>query len=300
MIDALTGASDVELAIANSIWLRDDFKVLQEFIDVSRKQYDAETATLDFNDPKAAGNINEWVGEKTKGKIPTIVDPPIADDVMMYLINAVYFKGSWSEKFDPKRTTDAPFTRLDGSTLPSRLMYREGRTLYSETPTEQAVDIPYGDSLYSMTVILPKQGSDVNALIAGLTPERWKSIVDGLKEKQGEIFLPRFTMSYEITLNDALSALGMGLAFTDRAEFNGIRAEGGLTISRVLHKSFVEVNEEGTEAAAVTSTEIKTTSMPIGFVVRCDRPFVVVIRRRAGNVPLFIGKVISPEAPANR
>lgn len=282
----------VTMQIANSIWYRNTFAFNKPFLDVAAGSFDATVTPLDFSD--AAGSmakINGWVDSKTNHRISAIVDRIDPDDVM-FLINAIYFKASWREKFDSGMTADAPFHGVAGD-HPVPLMHRQGSVSYAETPTYQAVDLAYGDSVFSMTVILPKPSSSVDAVAASLTKESWSALTGSFHVTLVQLALPRFKLEWEKKLNDDLQALGMRAAFSD-ADFTPMSPAGRqLVISEVKQKAFVDVNEEGTEAAAVTSVGIQVTSMPISVPMRVDRPFIFAIRERLTGTVLFMGKVVS-------
>lgn len=294
----------VQFTVANSIWYRLGLPVEQEFIETNQRYFGASVAGLDFGAPDAARTINTWVDENTKGKIRQIVDDPIPGSVVMYLINAIYFKGLWIYQFDKSRTLEAPFFHADGSTQQVNLMSLQATLPYSETPSYQAVELPYGDSLFSMIVVLPKQDESVEAFVSGLNSATWQDILEGLHPQEGTVFLPKFRLEYEKQLNDALTAMGMGIAFDGQeADFSGIsrqvyQAGDRLFISKVKQKTFVQVDEEGTEAAAVTSVEIGITSVGPArdFVMRVDRPFFVVITERNSGTLLFVGKIMKVES----
>jgi len=284
--------------LANSIWYERTFPFERSFLDASRNYFDAQVTGLDFSGSSSANTINAWVSEKTNHKIPKIVDQ-IAPEEVMFLINAIYFKGSWRTRFDPNLTENAFFHALSGASQQMRLMHRPGRDttlLYTGTPDYQVVDLPYGNGAWSMTVLLPNEGKDVNTIIAALTLESWTTLTSQFVERSGvDLYLPKFTLTYEDTLNDDLTGLGMGEAFTDRANFTRMSAGGGLFITTVKQKTFVDVNEEGTEAAAATSVGIGLTSLPPS--IRVDRPFLFVIRERLSGTILFMGKIV--EFPTN-
>jgi serine protease inhibitor len=287
----------VAFRIANSIWYRTGFEVLQKFLDDNKTYFDAEVASLDFSQPSALQTINNWVNTKTNGKIPTILDR-IERGVVMYLINAIYFKGAWTYQFDPQYTKDAPFTCGDGSTVSCQLMSQQATFAYYDDSEMQAIDLPYGDRMFSMTVILPRPGTSIDQFAAALTEEQWNTIVSSLDSSKVDLFIPKFKLEYKKTLNDELQALGMTIAFTPSADFSRITPEGGIFISEVKHKTFVEVNEEGTEAAAVTSIEFirSTAEGPSIPVMRIDRPFIFAIREHQSGTILFIGKIVDPSA----
>jgi serpin B len=282
---------------ANSIWYRNGFPVLQKFLDDNRNYLNAEVRALDFNLPSAVQTINEWVNTKTQGKIPTILDE-ISADMVMYLINAIYFKGTWTYQFDPQGTRDTIFTCADGSTVSCKLMNQEATFAYYADAIKQVIDLPYGDRSFSMTIILPAAGTSIDQFTAALTQEQWNAIIDQLDSSEVVLSLPKFKLEYKKTLNDELKAMGMRIAFSDHADFTRISQVGGLTISEVLHKTFVEVNEEGTEAAAVTSIGFTTTSIggPTKHYMSIDHPFIFAIREHQSGTILFIGKIVNPVA----
>jgi len=294
LIDFLTTLDpEVALEIANSIWYREGFPVLPAFLDVNRSYFDAEVEALDFRRSDAPDRINGWVEEKTHGKIDQIIDE-IDEAVVMYLINAVYFKGTWVYEFDPEETRDATFSNADGSVTTVPMMTQQATLPYVESDLFAAVDLPYGDSLFSMTVLLPKPGVDINTLAGLLDETRWAAWTGAFEGEDVVLSLPRFTVEYRESLVDVLKSLGIEAAFaSNAADFSRINGTGDLWISDVIHKTFVEVNEEGTEAAAVTAVVIETTSVGGGpKTFRVDRPFVFAIRERESGSILFIGKVL--------
>jgi serine protease inhibitor len=285
----------VKLGIANSIWYRQDFTVLPEFVTVNQTYYNAEVQALDFSSQAAVDKINHWVATKTNDKITKVIDA-IPDNLVMFLINAIYFKGQWTYEFKKDATADGPFhvTPEMQSTVP--YMHQEGTFNYYSNDKLQLVEMPYGQGNFSMIVLLPKSGYSATSLAGELTPETWSDLTDHMEKMNVAISMPRFKFEYEKILNDDLTALGMGRAFTDMADFSKINGTGGLCISFVKHNSFVEVNEEGTEAAAVTVVGIIETSINpeprvIPFIV--DHPFVFAIRETTTNTILFMGKVSS-------
>jgi serine protease inhibitor len=283
----------VKFQVANSIWARQDFEVERPFADTNKYYFDAEVTSLNFSDATAGPTINNWVKTNTNGKIPKIVPEPVPTDVVMYLINAIYFKGSWRQKFDPKQTQEQPFTLADGSKKQVELMHARGTYGLYQNSDVQLIDLPYGDSLFSMTVLLPKVGTDINTFTDELTESKVRTWIAGMHAaSETELLLPKFKLEYEKTLNEMLKAMGMQIAFSGAADFSRINGEGSLEISEVKHKTFVEVNEEGTEAAAATSVGIIRTSLPTP--IRVDRPFVFLIRERTSGALLFIGKILDP------
>ncbi len=295
LIDLLTTLDpEVTLSIANSIWHDRRFAVEPAFIDTNETYFDAQVNALDFDDPNAVNPINSWVSDQTRGKIDTILQS-ISPDEVIFLINALYFKGTWTNEFDEAKTQEEAFTQHDGATTLVPMMHQEVSLPYFDTEQVRAVDIPYGDSLYSMTVLLPREGHTVDELAADLGPQQWADWTSRFETRGIDLKLPRFKLEYNEKLNDALTALGMGVAFTcQQANFNGINPNQDLCISKVKHKTFLEVNEEGTEAAAVTSVGMDATSVGSGLMeMHVNRPFVLAIRERHSGTLLFIGKVAS-------
>ena len=282
--------------IANSIWYRQGWTFEQEFIDVNKKYFSALVQSLDFNDPAAPGIINDWVYNNTNGKIDKIVNS-IDPTVVMYLINAMYFKGTWKYEFDKNETIDDWFTVPNGNQVPCKLMVQENDFSYFENSEFQAIDLPYGGGNFSMTVLLPLPDRNVDSLIENFSEENWAIWMSSFSEQSGTLLLPKFKLEYEITLNDVLKSMGMEIAFTaGQADFSKMyTGPFDLYIDEVKHKTYVKVDEEGTEAAAVTSVSIGLTSAGgSGFTMRVDRPFVFVIREKNSGSILFIGKIVEP------
>jgi serine protease inhibitor len=293
----LTLDPEVELEIANSIWCREGIPFKQDFLDACHTYFSAQTRGLDFSRPDAAGIINAWVSDQTHDRITEIVDPVIDPLTMIFLIDAVYFKGSWLHAFDPEETYDTWFTLPDGTDVPCRMMCQPETTdFYTllSTPEFDALDMPYGDSVFSMTVLLPKNGRTVGSLIGDLTPSDWDIWMKGFIPWSGKVFLPRFEVEYDVNLNDALTAMGMGIIFDSfRADFTRMcDVFQDFYVKKVKHKTYIRVDEIGTEAAAVTSVEMGPTSLPNFFLV--NRPFIFAIRENRFNTILFIGQITDP------
>jgi len=288
----------VQFLIANSIWYRQGYTVLPEFVSLNQKYFQAEVNGLDFNDPGAPAVINGWVDLHTQGKIDKIIDQ-IGRDVMMYLINAIYFKGTWSYEFKKESTTDDWFAQDSSRKLPCKMMRQSNDFSYFENESLQAIDLPYGDGQFSMTVFLPKVNTSVDALIASLDEAKWAEWTAAFHKATGVLYLPRFKLEWELVLNDVLKAMGMSVAFGSQADFSRMMQGVQLFISMVKHKTFVKVDEEGTEAAAVTVVEMSRTSAggpSAEFVMRVDRPFLFMIREHHSQTVLFVGKIVAPAA----
>jgi serine protease inhibitor len=286
----------ITLNIANSLWLDQSTSFLPDFIQRVAESYKAELTQLDFSDPNSAAEVNNWVTDKTNNKIDKIVDR-IEPNQILFLINAVYFKAPWRTPFSEAATEAAPFTLLDGSTKQHPLMNHSGDYGYFETNTLQAIHLPYGEGRWGFYVFLPKPDVSLASFYETLTAENWEEWMKELRYNYvpGSITLPRFTLEYDIALNDTLKALGMEMAFDpQQSDFSGM-TETPATISQVKHKTFIEVNEEGTEAAAVTSVGIVATSVPPPpFSMVVDRPFFCAIRDNETGTILFMGSIVDP------
>jgi serpin B len=287
--------SKVEVSVANAIWHRTTFTPEQAFLSTVRQNYNAQIQALDFTSPLAVNTINSWASDNTKGRIPKVIER-IPPEIVMYLMNALYFKGAWKSQFDPTLTRDDVFVGEDGSRKPCKMMnqQRAGEIKVNYGQDFLMVDLPYGKGQYSMTVVLPNQGRRLREVLAMLTPARWQESVSRLNTTTTEVSMPKFKMSAEYQLNNALTAMGMGIAFQPRAaDFTNINRNGELYISFVQQNTFVEVSEEGTEAAAVTTIGVGVTSAgPRG--IRLDRPFAYFIREQSTGVILFAGTMLEP------
>jgi len=255
LIELLMGIdSDVEFNIANSIWYRDDWTFEQDFFERCDEYFDARVSGLDFSQNNAAKDtMNNWVDKNTNGKIEEIVDYVDPMNDVMFLINAIYFNGNWTYQFDEEDTKDDVFHLSGGSTKECKMMEIRSYFKYFEDSLLQAIDIPYGNGNYSMTVILPRESEDIDLVVAELTQEKWSDWMDRLSPDTVTLFFPKLKLEYEIKdmLEEALATLGMGVAFDDKeADFTGMYGLGGIFIDRIIHKTFLEVDEEGTEAAA--------------------------------------------------
>lgn len=294
----VTDAKDNKLEIANSIWYHQDFPVYQSFIDLNRTYFSAEVEELDFLDIKAVERINSWVADKTHDKIEKIIEE-LSPDARLLLINALYFNCLWEYEFDPDKTKAEAFYNEDGSQLDDVTMMTTQSTFnYVNNEDYTAVELPYIDEKFSMHLILPATGTGVDELIGQLDGDKWNELIDSYQKKNDvQVTVPKFKFAYERSMKDDLTAMGLGIAFTEQADFSGI-SEIELLISRVIHKTYIDVNEEGTEAAAVTAVEFNVTSVgpetgPI--IVRFDRPFLFAITEKTSRSIVFIGRLMEPE-----
>jgi serpin B len=299
LLKALKSADPkIELAIANSLWARSGARFNEDFLARNRRFYGAEISTLDFTNQQSVATINRWVSDNTKGKIGQIIDRIDADQVM-FLINAVYFKGQWQKRFEKTLTKEQPFHMPGGQQKPVPMMAQSGNYLYQRGDKFQAIGLPYGKGGVSLYLFLPDKGSSLDDFLKGLSYRKWEEWINNFNHAPGDVKLPRFKLDYEKTLNDSLKAVGMGPAFNSReADFSGIRPERDLYISEVKHKAVVEVNEEGTEAAAATSVGVAVTSVQEPrqrFTFIADRPFLMAIRDSQTGAILFMGAVMEPK-----
>lgn len=296
LIDLLLTLDErVTFGLANSIWHRPELGVEADFLNATRAFFDAQVEALDFGAPNAPDVIDQWVRDRTGGRIDGIAPRPIAPEIVMFLINAVYFKGDWTYQFDPSRTADRVFTLDDGSErmVPTMTHAEPVPVRLAGDALAGVIEMPYGGDAFAMVAAVPRGDVTLDELLDALDDARWAGWVDGLAEAERVVVMPKFEFTYDIRLNDALSALGMGIAFDPaRADFAGINPALQLFIDRVQHKTFVKVDEVGTEAAAATSVGIGLTSAPAPFVI--DRPFLFAIRERLTGAVLFLGKVVTP------
>lgn len=282
-----------DMRIANSIWYRNTLPISSSFVSVNQAYFDAEVSALDFTKAEQSKQtINAWVNAKTEGRIPSIVDD-ISSDHMMFLINAIYFKGSWRNAFDPAQTTPASFTSGTGAVQTVPMMHMEGNQFRGWIGPDgtKMVELPYGNGAFTMAVYLPPDTSTIEKFITRLTVAELKQ--RGWEMPDLKLWMPRVKLEYKRKLNDDLTAMGMGIAFTEAADFSGMTGNGAvpLAISQAVQKTFLSIDEEGTEAAAVTSVEMVITSAPGPMAMRCDRPYLVVIREHLSGTIVFIGKI---------
>lgn len=287
----------VQMSIANSLWSKQGISFKPEFLQQNKQFYGAKVQELDFAKPESVKVINNWVNENTKGKIDSIVDQLKPDDVL-FLINAIYFKGNWTKPFDKEQTTKRPFNLADGSQKQQPMMSQSGKYKYYENDLFQAVSLPYGKGRMSLYVFLPNKTTNLNSFEEQLHSEQWQKWMNQFQMRQGSVQLPRFKFDYNITLNKALKSLGMEKAFSPRADFSNMTS-ASVAINEVKHKTFLEVNEEGTEAAASTSVGMVLTSarMPAEtpFKMVVDRPFFCAIRDNQTGTILFMGSIKEPK-----
>jgi len=291
----------VQLKIANSLWAKKGFSPKPDFVQRARDYYAAEVASLDFASPAAPETINSWVSKNTEGRIEKVVDQ-IDPEVVLFLINAIYFKGQWQFPFQKEKTKDDVFRLADGRQKKLPMMFQSGKYFYQKGKDFQAIFLPYGTGRISMYIFLPDENTPLDQFERNVTQENWETWMGSFRLAPGELTLPRFKIEYAADLNNMLKTLGMAEAFDPaRADFSGIAElppSNRIYISKVRHKAFAEVNEEGTVAAAVTSVEaaLASSAQPPQekFIMKVDRPFFFAIRDLATGNVLFIGSVVDP------
>lgn len=279
------------LAIANSLWQRNGFPVFDSYTDTVHKYFDAEIHSLDFNNQQAVAIINAWIENKTQGLITDMLDQ-ISPDALMYLINAIYFKGDWKYAFEPDDNLQAPFYQADGSSVLAIYMNQKTYLNYLKNDLFTSVQLPYSDSSYCMTLILPDTAVGIDGLLQVLITENWGSWAKAYQMSTVTVLLPKFKFAYGLrNINQELNDLGLVSAFNPiAADFSKI-SDRQINISRVLHKAFIEVNEQGSEAAAATAVEFEYTSIGDELLLTLNRPFVFAIEHKPTQTLLFLGKV---------
>lgn len=289
----------VQLNIANSIWLNENFHFRDDFAESNRDYFDAKIQEIDVSDSASSKEINSWVNDRTKDKIHKIVNDSLDSNLVALLVNAIYFKGDWAYAFDKKQTRERTFHPEDGTTKDMPLMRLKKKLPYMENDHFQAVSLPYGDKNMSMKVFLPKENSSLKEFLKMLTSDNWKDWSDQFQKKKGTVLLPKFQLKYDILLNEPLKELGMKTAFDkNHADFSKmIQEDQPAFISKVKQKTSLEVNEEGTEAAAATSVGITTSSATVDgpFRMEVNRPFFVAISDDETGAILFMGSISNPQ-----
>jgi serpin B len=288
-----------QLIVANALWGQKDYKFLPEFLTLVRTNYDGDLQQVDFAAQAEAARktINAWVENKTKDKIKELIKPGMLDSMTrLVLTNAIYFKGKWAAQFKPEQTQEAPFTLLGGQNINALMMNQIGKFGYMETNDIQILEMPYVNNDLSMVILLPKKIDGIKELEKELMPDNLTNWLAGLRKREVDVFMPRFKMTSEFSLAETLGSMGMSDAFTGKADFSGMTGNRDLFISAVVHKAYVEVNEEGTEAAAATGVTMQLTSMPRPpAVFKADHPFIFLIRDNQMGSILFLGRVANPK-----
>jgi len=282
----------VKLAIANSMWYRNGFAVKSSFKDVLSDVFAAQIYGESF-DGSTVRKINQWASEKTQGKVDQVIDQ-IDGGLVMFLMNALYFKGDWAIPFDKNKTRDHDFKLASGGSRKVPMMFLEEKLQGYSDKDMDVVILPYSSGQFNLTLFVPKEGKDVHTLIQELDSKKWETIQNGNFNVKTYLGLPKFTLKYDINLNEVLSDMGMAKVFTDQAELGGI-ADASLLVSFVKQNTFLGIDEVGTEAAAVTTIGVELTSVnqPQRTVI-ADRPFFFTISENTSNTILFTGRIMNP------
>jgi serpin B len=292
----LTVDKRVIMNIANSVWTEDRISPKQSFIDILEDYYSAESKEFSITDPGAPDKINEWIEENTNGLIKEMVDK-LEDNTVMLIINAIYFKGKWKLQFDEKETREEPFYKPGGDSEDVPMMKQTDDFRIYDGDGFKLAEFPYGQGNFVMDIILPDAADGIPALLSTLTDAAFTGWIQQMTARETDIFIPRFKYGYKKKLKEILSGMGMGVAFTEFADFSNITEEADLLINDVTHQAFIETNEEGTEAAAATIVDIGLTSMPLDpTVFKADHPFIYIIRETTTGSIIFMGVVADPLA----
>ncbi|MEA4936647.1 MAG: serpin family protein [Paludibacter sp.] len=278
-----------KLKIANSLWYRQGFAVKNDYLQVNKNYFNAEIRELDFAKAGAVDVINQWCADKTNNLIKEPLDQ-ISAEAVMYLINAIYFKGIWVKQFDKKKTFETNFSAEGGVQVKVDMMQQLDTFAYYQDDMAQYLDMPYGNKAFSMTAILPVYGKTTNDVLNAMNMQKWGDIQSEMTHQKVQVYFPKFKTKGKYELKDPLMEMGMIKAFSDEADFSRI-SDWKLIISRILHSTYCDVNEEGTEAAAVTIIEFENTAMPEYPVFNANRPFIFIIREKSTGVILFMGKM---------
>jgi serpin B len=288
--------NSVEITIANSTWARKGIPFVPAFFTAVKQSFDAEAKELDFGLPSAKDTINAWVRTSTRNRIPSIVDQIDPFDIL-FVINAIYFKGNWTEQFEKSRTRQGPFRLDNGTTVQVQMMSAERMPIgFVAYPNGTVVaEFPYGRRAFNLAVVLPPQNTKLADFVATLDPTTWTRWMTDLRPiDDAHVELPRFRLEYEKSLNTTLKALGMTDAFDEQlADLSKLTTRTDAYITYVKQKTFLKVDEVGTEAAAVTVSGAGATSAPPG--IRVDRPFLLAIREKLSGTILFIGAIGHPQ-----
>jgi len=297
-LNKIQTSGHVKLSVANSLWPHNQHAFLADYLDLTKRCYDVEITPQDYvhTADAAAKAINKWVEQKTQDKIKNIILPGTLDALTrLVLVNAIYFKGNWTHPFKPEATQPAPFTLASGKAVDAPLMNQSREYLYAAADGMQMLELPYTGDELSMLALLPQKSDGLAILEQNLTAAKLEAWTQLLRQREVRVFLPKFKMTAKFELSRAMAALGMKDAFSADADFSGMDGQHDLFISSILHKAFVDVNEEGTEAAAATAVIMRAMAMmepPPTF--RADHPFLFLIREKSTGSILFLGRVADP------
>jgi serpin B len=283
-----------ELHVANALWAAQNAALLPDYVQLLDKDYSARLTTVDFSNPTAAAaTINDWVARQTKDRIKDLISPSGLDqNTRLILTNAIYFKGTWAAPFKADATADAPWHGADAGI--AHMMHQTSSYPYFEDDQLSALQLPYDGDRVAMLVLLPKETDGLGKLEKSLDTRRLQAVIDGLRQQDVVASLPKFRVESRFSLSRSLSEMGMPLAFSSSADFSGISAVGHLYVSEVVHKAFVEVDEQGTEAAAATGVTMRALIYRPHPIFNADQPFLFLIRDVKDQTVLFIGRLEKP------
>ncbi|WP_077588225.1 serpin family protein [Planococcus lenghuensis] len=294
MMELRSESDKIQLNVANSLWVKDNYQFEGAFIESSQDYYNAKIESIDVSDPASADAINNWVSEATNDKIEEMVPNPLPGNLVAILLNAIYFKGEWQHPFEQEATQLQPFKLTDGTSEQVPLMRLQAELPYFETESFQAVSLPYGDGEMSMHVFLPNETSSLEEFVSGLDAAAWSEWMEEFHPQEGTLGFPKFELEYEVILNETLEHLGMATAFSSVDLSRMLEESSGLSISEVKQKTYIKVNEEGTEAAAATSIAVEESAPADPFSMEVNRPFFFAITDRGTGVILFMGAIKNP------
>ena len=297
LLDTLLFQRRCEIHVANSLWVKMGYNLIQNYLNVIETNYGTAVFEVNFSSGQTVRQINDWVAEQTRGKIKNIMGP--LDPLTRFVLaNAIYFKGFWEVQFEERLTKNEPFTLRSGKKVEVPLMYAKDDFYYTEGPNFQMLGMYYRGKKMAMVILLPRTIKDQDEIENTLSRETMEQLFQQLKKQKVKVFVPRFKMTDQISVVGMLKSLGMTEAFTDEADFSDMTEKEDLLIDSIIHKAFVEVNEEGTEAAAVTITTFLGTGLPTIPppipLFRADHPFILFIRDLKTKSILFMGRLMNP------
>ncbi len=290
---------DYELTVANALWPQEGYAFIEDFLELIKTNYDGQLNEVDFitATEKTRNKINAWVEEKTNDKIKELIKPGVLDAMTrLVLTNAIYFKGNWARQFDEDKTKDTAFTLTSGEKIDVPMMNQTAEFNYMETERFQALELPYVDEELSLIILLPKEFDELGEFEQTLKAENLSKWLSELRKCKVVVSIPKFKMTSQFSLASVLKSMGMVDAFSETADFSGMNGKKDLSISAVIHKAYVDINEEGTEAAAATAVTMRLTSVgPASTpVFRADHPFMFLIHDNLSGSILFIGRQMNP------
>lgn len=287
----LDGGDNTIVQSSNAVWISDNFSVRNRYVSHLENDFGAFIDTQNFSSPSAVNVINDWCAEKTSGKIKKIIER-VSPDMVMLLVNALYFNAPWAAAFDADATREAVFHGRNGDTTVS-MMARKSMFNYAEYQGAKMIEVPYDGEKYAMYIVLPPSGMSPDAVLPYIGENQYKSAMSLLAPKEVVLNMPKFTNETSLVLNKTLENMGVRTAFTSAADFSGISVSGPLNVSIVKQKCYIDVTEKGTEAAAVTSAQVRLTAVRPAVTMTVDRPFIFIIADMENKDILFAGKIVN-------